>query len=188
MRIIGGKMRGTKLKTLDGFETTRPTLDRVKESLFNIISMKILDSIVLDLFSGSGAIGIEFVSRGAKKVFMCDESLKAINIINQNIEKTRCKEFTTVVNKKSNALLEMLKKSGEKFDIIFLDPPYETNLAEQAVSYIIKNNLLKNDGIIIIETDNQEKVIKGLVDEEIEVYDIRKYGRVSLLFLSERGK
>lgn len=188
MRIIGGKMRGTKLQTLEGFETTRPTLDRVKESLFNIISMRISDSTVLDLFSGSGAIGIEFISRGAKKVYMCDESPKAIKVINQNVEKTRCKDSTIIINKKSSALLEILKKNNEKFDIIFLDPPYQTNLAEQSVSYIIENGLLKHDGIIIIETDNQDNVVKGLIDEKIEVYDIRKYGRVSLLFLSERGK
>lgn len=187
MRIIGGRMRGTKLQTLEGFDTTRPTLDRVKESLFNIISMRILESNVLDLFSGSGAIGLEFISRGANKAVMCDASPKAYNIIMQNVEKTRSKDFVEVYNKKSERLLEELKNKKRKFDIIFLDPPYETNLAEDAVSYIIENKLLEESGIIIIETDNEEKVIKGLDEEKVDIYDIRKYGRVSLLFLSERG-
>ena len=85
MRIIGGKARGTKLYTLEG-DNTRPTLDRVKESLFNIIQRDIPESIFLDLFSGSGAIGLEAVSRGAKKAILCDKSKEAINIIKKNIE------------------------------------------------------------------------------------------------------
>ena len=87
MRIIGGKAKGTKLYTLEG-DNTRPTLDRVKESLFNIIQRDIPESIFLDLFSGSGAIGLEAVSRGAKKAILCDKSKEAINIIKKNIEKT----------------------------------------------------------------------------------------------------
>ena len=87
MRIISGTAKGTKLYTLDGL-TTRPTLDRVKESLFNIIYDKIEDSVVLDLFSGSGAIGLEFASRGARKVYLCDKSKEACKIIEKNIEKS----------------------------------------------------------------------------------------------------
>ena len=87
MRIISGKARGTKLYTLEG-ENTRPTLDRVREALFNIIQQEIPESVVLDLFAGSGAVGLEFASRGAEKVYMCDNSKKAIEIINKNIEKT----------------------------------------------------------------------------------------------------
>ena len=87
MRIISGKARGTKLYTLEGL-TTRPTLDRVKESIFNIIQSKIQDSTVLDLFAGSGAIGLEMVSRGASKAILCDKSKDAMEIIEKNIEKT----------------------------------------------------------------------------------------------------
>ena len=91
MRIISGSARGTKLYTLEG-ETTRPTLDRVKESLFNIINNEIPNSIFLDLFSGSGAIGLEAGSRGAKKVILCEKNKKAIEIIKKNIEKTQMKD------------------------------------------------------------------------------------------------
>ena len=87
MRIISGTARGTKLYTLEGIET-RPTLDRVKESIFNIIQSEIKDSVVLDLFSGSGAIGLELLSRGAKKAILCDKSRDAIQIINKNVQKT----------------------------------------------------------------------------------------------------
>lgn len=86
MRIIGGKARGTKLYTLEGLNT-RPTLDRVKESLFNIIQVKLQNAIVLDLFSGSGALGLESLSRGAKKAILCDNNLQAINIIRKNARK-----------------------------------------------------------------------------------------------------
>ena len=187
MRIIGGKMRGTKLQTLEGFETTRPTLDRVKESLFNIISMKLIESEVLDLFSGSGALGLEAISRGANKAYLCDISPKAINVIKQNVEKTRCKDSVMVLNKKHIQALEFFKQSNKKFDIVFLDPPYETEFAEQSTEYIIDNNLLNEQGIIIIETDNEEKLIKGLNVEKVEIYDTRKYGRVSLIFLKRKG-
>ena len=88
MRVISGNLRGTKLYTLEG-QNTRPTLDRVKESLFNIINFEIKDSIFLDLFAGSGAIGIEAASRGASKVIMCEKSKEAANIINKNLEKTK---------------------------------------------------------------------------------------------------
>ena len=91
MRIISGRARGTKLYTLEG-ENTRPTLDRVKESLFNIINNKIEDSVVLDLFAGSGAIGIEFLSRRAKQVYFCDKSSKAVAMIEKNLKKTKHKE------------------------------------------------------------------------------------------------
>lgn len=186
MRIIGGKMRGTKLFTLEGLDT-RPTLDRVKESLFNIIAVKLIDSNVLDLFSGSGALGIESISRGAKFSYLCDESRKAINIIKQNVTKTKCGESVLVLNKKNTDALDFLKAKGEKFDIVFLDPPYKTNLAIESTEYIIENNLLSEDGIIIIETDEQDKTVKGLNEEKIEIYDIRKYGRVSLIFLKRKG-
>ena len=95
MRIISGKARGTKLYTLDG-TATRPTLDRVKESLFNIIQNDIEDSTVLDLFSGSGAIGLEFLSRGAKRAVLCDSSKDAIKIIKQNVQKTHFEEKVEV--------------------------------------------------------------------------------------------
>ena len=98
MRVISGSARGTKLNTIES-KQTRPTLDRVKESLFNIIKNEIQEATVLDLFSGSGAIGIEFLSRGAKKAYLCDKSQEAIKMINKNLEKTILTKLATVKNK-----------------------------------------------------------------------------------------
>ena len=180
MRIISGKSRGTKLYTLEG-ENTRPTLDRVKESLFNIINNGIIESKVLDLFAGSGSIGLEFASRGAKKVIMCDSSKQAINIINKNIEKTNLKDKVELKQKDSLKFLEELKEN--KFDFIFLDPPYDSQLISKSIEIIYKNNMLSDEGIVIIETDQEERILKEILKFEENIYDIRKYGRVKLIFM-----
>ena len=109
MRIISGKARGTKLYTLEG-QNTRPTLDRVKESLFNILQPQIPESIFLDLFSGSGAIGLEAVSRGAKKAILCDKEKSAIQIIKKNIEKTHLEEKIELYQLPFDKLLKEKKK------------------------------------------------------------------------------
>ena len=139
MRIISGTARGTKLFTLTG-DNTRPTLDRVKESLFNIINRKIYEAKVLDLFAGSGAIGLEFASRGAEKVVLCDNSKEAINIINKNIEKTHLKEKVELI--KSDAIIALEKLKNEKYDIIFLDPPYNSQLIEKTVEKVFSQDML----------------------------------------------
>lgn len=180
MRIISGKARGTKLYTLDG-ENTRPTLDRVKESLFSIIQSRINDCIFLDLFSGSGAIGLEAASRGAKKVILCDASKEAVKIIKKNIEKTHTEVQVELYNTSSQELLE--NKIKEKIDIIYIDPPYKTNLAYESVKIILDKNLIKNDSIMIIETDEEERIISQIKKLEIEIIDQRKYGRAHLIFI-----
>lgn len=142
MRIISGEARGTKLETLDGLDT-RPTLDRVKEALFSIIQNKIYDANVLDLFSGSGALALESISRGAKLAYSCDSSRKAIEIIKQNVKKTHFEDKVKIINKDYKKALEELKDI--KFDIIFLDPPYKTNFGEIATKIIAENNLLSEE-------------------------------------------
>ena len=143
MRIISGRARGTKLYTLEG-ENTRPTLDRVKESLFNIIQNKIEDANFLDLFSGSGAIGLEALSRGAKKTIFCDSSKQAIEIINKNIKKTHLEDNSKVYNLDYKKALKEIK---EKQDIIYIDPPYKTDFAIQAINEIIKLNIIDENSI-----------------------------------------
>ena len=129
MRIISGKARGTKLYTLEG-NITRPTLDRVKESVFNIIQNNIIESVFVDLFSGSGAIGLEAASRGAKKVILCEKDKNAANIIKKNIEKTHLNENTILYNMNYEKMIEEL---NEKIDIIYIDPPYKTDLAYESL-------------------------------------------------------
>lgn len=185
MRVISGSSRGTKLNTIDS-KKTRPTLDRVKEALFNIIQAYIADSKVLDLFAGSGALGIECLSRGADKVYFADTSNEAIKIIRQNIEKVRFENKSEVFKEDYKKVISRLK--NERFDIIFIDPPYSQNIAADAVKRIVEEGLLKQTGIIILETDEEERELKQIENINIEVKDIRKYGRVKLIFLCERGK
>lgn len=179
MRIISGTARGTKLYSLEGIET-RPTLDRIKESLFNIINIKIREAYLLDLFSGSGAIGLEAASRGAKKVFLCDKSKEAIKIINKNLEKTKLNENCVIVN---GEYKKCIQEINEKLDIIFLDPPYNTNYASEAVKLILEKDLLNIDGQIIIETDDEKRVLEEIENLKVEVFSIRNYGRVKLIFI-----
>ena len=181
MRIISGKARGTKLFTLEGLET-RPTLDRVKESLFNIISDKIYDSYVLDLFSGSGAIGLEFASRGAKKVILCDASKNAIEIIKKNIKKTHLENAVELYNLDFKKMIKIIENN--KFDIIYLDPPYKTDYIKESLSIIKNNKILNKDGIIIAETDEPEKIKNQLEEINVEIIDQRKYGRANLFFIT----
>lgn len=185
MRIISGELRGTNLFTLDG-DNTRPTLDRIKESLFNIIQYNTYDSVVLDLFAGSGALGLEMLSRGAKKAFFCDKSKDAISVINKNIEKTRLNKKTTVFNCDYKDAIQKLS-GKEQFDIIFIDPPYMKNIATDAVNLVIENDLLKEDGIIILETDDEKRELEQLQEINVNVKDLRKYGRVKLIFLNRKG-
>ena len=186
MRIISGLARGTKLYTLEG-ENTRPTLDRVKEPLFSIIQNYIKDANVLDLFAGSGALGLEALSRGAKKAILCDKSYEAIDIIKKNINKTHFEEKTKVMCMDYKKCLLTI---NEKFDLIFIDPPYKIDIAVNSVEIIINNNLLSQDGIIVIETDEEERDTQKLENlSNIEIINLRNYGRVKLIFLQikERG-
>lgn len=186
MRVISGTARGTKLESIESL-STRPTLDRVKESLFNIINSKIQDTNVLDVFAGSGAIAIEFLSRGCEKAVLCDQSPDAIKVINKNLEKTHLSRNAKIMNMDYKKCLQTLSEKKDKFGIIFIDPPYKADFAVDAVKIILSLNLLEKNGIIIIETDEQDRDIKELEQLNVEIYDKRKYGRANLIFLVERG-
>ena len=183
MRIISGKARGTKLYTLDG-TATRPTLDRVKESLFNIIQNDIEDSTVLDLFSGSGAIGLEFLSRGAKRAVLCDSSKDAIKIIKQNVQKTHFEEKVEVYNMEFTKLVERLQ--NQKFDIIYIDPPYATDFIKISLEKIIEYELVNENTKIIVETDDETRILNQIEKMDVEITDKRKYGRAKIIFLKYR--
>ena len=183
MRIISGKARGTKLYTLEG-NNTRPTLDRVKESLFNIIQSEIPGSIFLDLFAGSGAIGLEAVSRGAKKAILCDKEKSAIQIIKKNIEKTHFQNETEIYNEAFEKLLTT--KIHENIDICYIDPPYKTNYVYDAIKIMLEENIVNEDTMIIIETDEKERIISQIEKLDIEITDQRKYGRANLIFVKPK--
>ena len=185
MRVISGTARGTKLDSIESMDT-RPTLDRVKESLFNIINSKIENSIVLDLFAGSGAIGIECISRGSKKVYFCEKSHNAANMIKKNLIKTKFENKSEIFEEDYKKCLEKLAKNKIILDIIYIDPPYKANLAEKAVEQIISLDLLNKNGIIIIETDEEKRDLEEMKKLQIEVYYLRKYGRAHLIFLNRK--
>lgn len=180
MRIISGTARGTKLYTLEG-QNTRPTLDRVKESIFNVIQNDIKGSNVLDLFSGSGAIGLELLSRGAKEAVLCDNSKEAIQIIKRNVEKTHFKENAKVYKMEYEELIK--KMENKKFDIIYIDPPYQTNYVQKSLAKIIEYKLVDENTKIIIETDDEERILQEIEEQDVEIVDKRKYGRASIIFL-----
>ena len=183
MRVISGTARGIKLFTLQGLDT-RPTLDRVKESLFNILQFDIKNAdIILDLFSGSGALAIEALSRGINQAIINDNSKEAINIINKNLEKTKLKNKAIVINKDYVQALDMINKQSKKLDIVFLDPPYKSSYIINSINKIITENLLKDNGIIIAETDDKKKIDEIKKNKNVEIYDIRKYGTVFIIFI-----
>lgn len=184
MRVISGKARGTKLSSIESL-STRPTLDRVKESLFNIIQNNLKGAVILDLFAGSGQLGIEALSRGADKAYLCDINRDAVKMIKQNLEKTKLKDKTVVINEDYKKALRTLN-TNEKFDIIFIDPPYKEDIAVDSIIDIIHESRLKENGIMIIETDEIERDLREINKiENIKIIDQRKYGRASLIFIKE---
>lgn len=148
MQIITGKYRARKLIGVEG-DTTRPTLARVKESIFNLIQWEIDGSVVLDLFAGSGAFGAECISRNAKKVYFVDREQKAINAIKVNTRNMK-EDFEIIKSDFANALIEFSKKNI-KFDLIYLDPPYKSDFAVSALEMIRNLKLLNSDGTIVVE-------------------------------------
>lgn len=147
MRVITGKARGVQLKTPDGM-ATRPTTDRVKEALFSIIQFDVPTAKVLDLFGGTGQLGIEALSRGAKSALFVDSGEPACRLIRENLRRTKLEADAKVVR---SDYLTYLKGCKEKFDIIFLDPPYAEVFLENALKCIAEIDILESGGIIIAE-------------------------------------
>ena len=148
--MIAGAAKGHKLQTVDGLNT-RPTTDRIKETLFNIIAFSLPECRFLDLFSGSGAIGIEALSRGAKEAVFVEEATACHAVILKNLEHTKLIERARVMKSDVMTALDKLSEEGLTFDIIFMDPPYAAGLAEPALKAIAAGGLLKADGVVIVE-------------------------------------
>ncbi|MFR9071078.1 MAG: 16S rRNA (guanine(966)-N(2))-methyltransferase RsmD, partial [Paraclostridium sp.] len=156
MRVISGKARGLKLNTPKN-EDVRPTTDRVKESLFNIINGYIIDGEILDLFAGTGSLGIECLSRGANKCVFVDVSKTSIDIVKSNIKKARVEDNAEILNIDYKSAIDKVKNKTYKFDIIFMDPPYYENMFMDALKKIDESDILKDDGIIVVEHDTKQE-------------------------------
>ena len=154
MKVISGKYKGRNIEGFD-IEGTRPTMDRVKESLFATIQNYVKESVVLDLFSGSGNLGIEALSEGASYAYLVDKNIKCIKTINKNINNMGI-ENVKVLNMDYKLALKQINK---KLDLIFLDPPYKTSLIEDSLKLIDEYDLLSDDGLIVCESDNVDKII-----------------------------
>ncbi|API79125.1 16S rRNA (guanine(966)-N(2))-methyltransferase RsmD [Staphylococcus argenteus] len=155
MRVIAGKHKSKFLVSMEG-RNTRPTMDKVKEGIFN--SLYDVSGIGLDLFAGSGALGIEALSRGMDKVIFVDQNFKAVKIIKSNLENLDLVEQSEVYKNNADRALKALSKREIQFDIIFLDPPYEKGLIDKALKQISEFNLLKENGIIVCEFSNHEEI------------------------------
>lgn len=181
MKIISGIYKG---RDLDGFslEGTRPTMDRVKESLFAMIQEHIPESRVLDLFSGSGNLGIEALSEGAKEAYLADKNKKAISIIKKNIQKIGVKDCQ-VLEGDYLVILKELKDRNINFDLIFLDPPYQTDYIEKSVLEIAKLQLLKEDGLLICESSDKEHI--KYPSTMYKIYKEKKYSNKWVVILKQ---
>lgn len=178
MRIISGLAKGRKILSPEGFGTTRPTLDRIKESIFDIIQNYTMGAVVLDMFSGTGSLGLEAASRGAKECHLVDKSPDTYKYLKQNVENLKFENCCRTYNMDSYKALKMFKERELQFDMIFIDPPYLKDMIPTAVEIIVENSLLKEKGIIISKIDSKEVIYQGT--DSIELYDHRRYGNTTI--------
>lgn len=180
MRIIAGTKRGMSLLSLPGEEITRPTTDRVKEALFGAIQFQIYDSIVLDLFSGSGALGLEAVSRGAQRAFLVERDGKAAAIIHKNIQKAGFADRAELMMCDYRQAIASLAAKGVQVDIALLDPPYQGGYYQQALQCLREEKVLAHGAIVVLEHLRAQPI------PPVEGYEFKKtkhYGKTSLTFL-----
>lgn len=185
MRVISGKSKGRRLRTIPG-DSTRPTADRVKESIFNLLGPTLQGVQVLDLFAGSGALGIEAISRGAKTVVFIDNNFRAIQVIKENIESCGFQSEATIHHLNAKQALNQLKEEGQLFDLVFLDPPYNNQQYEEIILTILKNNLLTEKARVVVEYD-----YKLSLPSEIGMLSLiknNKYGDIKIAIYQAKGK
>ena len=182
MRIISGTNKGMKLYAPEGMQV-RPTSDKIKEAIFNMLGYIDEESVVLDLFSGSGGIGIEFLARGANYCYFVDLSHKSLSYVKKNLELCKFKEMAKVVISDYEKAIVNFANENIKFDYIFADPPYDLNCGSNIANKVFENNLLKQNGTLIIETDKSEKVIDN-IDNAVIKYKEKIYGRTRISIMT----
>lgn len=179
MRIIAGKARGYKLIPPATMET-RPTLDRVKEAMFSSIQSYIPEAVVVDVFAGTGSLGLEAASRGANEVYLFDKSSVTFPLLNQNVENLKFQDFCFPMNIDAYEGLKKLAAKGKKFDIIFIDPPYCKEMIPEAMKIVRESEILKIDGIIVTKIDTIEPIYEGY--EDIKLSKSKKYGNTTVCY------
>lgn len=181
MRVIAGEFRGRRLDRIEGMDI-RPTSDMVKESLFNILGNDVIDSVFLDLFGGTGSVGIEALSRGAKHVVFIDAGIKSIKVLKGNLEHLNIKDNVEVFHTDYSTAISKLYKFKKQFDIIFIDPPYRTGMDKSALEEIDKNPILSQSGLIVVEHDSRDAMPQQV--GKLYIYRTKQYGNTSLSFYS----
>ena len=184
MRIISGNLKGKKI-SLPLDKNTRPLRDLVKESIFNVIkhsnkiNLNLKNSVILDLFSGSGSFGFEAISRGAKTCFFIESYEGALKILSQNMERLKCEEFCKIYNFDCFDFIKNLKNKELELDIIFLDPPYKEKRINILLEEILKKKILNKNGIMIIHRHKNDNI---KLTEKLNLIDLRQYGISKILF------
>lgn len=171
MRVISGKLKGRKINGFD-IVGTRPTMDRVKESIFGMIQEYVMDSQVLDLFSGSGNYGIEAISNGAKIAYFNDYNSKCLKVIKDNLINMNILNQGIITNLDYKKALSYYKSNNIKFDLVFLDPPYKKHIINEILENLLKNDLLSSNGLVICEFMEKEEFI----NDDLILFKEKKYG------------
>lgn len=179
MRVITGTARGRKLKSPKGLNT-RPTTDRVKEALFNILGQDIVDIYFLDLFAGSGAIGIEALSRGASGVVFVEKEAQALKVLKENVTLTGFSEIAQVFNNDVLKALEVLAQQNYKFDYVFMDPPYLKDFEINTLTKLSNLKLLNKQAVVIVERSKRDTLPERV--EDLHLLREEKYGDTVISF------
>lgn len=181
MRIITGSARGTRLETLEGLET-RPTGEKVKEAIFSMLQFELEGREVLDAFGGSGQLALEALSRGAKKATILDQSADAVQIIRRNAQKAKLYEKCVVLQSEARAFLRTAL--GRKFDIVFLDPPYQSDLVNEMLKKLVAGDFLAENAVVVCESDRKEP----FAAEGLTLRRHAKYGTVYVTVLERHSE
>jgi len=184
LRIISGEKRGRLLKTPEGRDT-RPTSDRVKESLFNILQGRMAAARVLDLFAGSGSLGLEALSRGAGHAVFVEKDLKAASILRSNCEGLAYGARTEILVKDAAAAVTLLAECGDSFDVILMDPPYDRDLEAPILKAVSEGFLLNPEGVFVLEHLSRDPMPDSVAS--LVRMDCRKYGNTSISFYQRGG-
>jgi len=185
LRIISGSLRGKKIQSVPGTDI-RPTSNRVREAIFNILSNSVSGVHVLDLFAGSGPLGIEAMSRGAESTVFIDNNKNAVSVIEKNIDSCSLTKRVEIISCDVVYSLSFLKSARPEFKLVFMDPPYNKNLIKPALVNIHLSGSLKKNARIIIEHSSSEKIPQDL--QEFNIEDEKKYGKTKVSFLIYRQK
>lgn len=180
MRIIGGTHGGRKIRSPEG-KNTRPTTDFVREALFNILGSYVVESNILDVFAGTGAVGLEALSRGAQTATFIEKDPKAFLIIKQNLKDLNLQDKAFLIKDDALSALKNLDKKGQSFDIIFMDPPYNENHIKPCMEFLRKSTVLKNGDVLIVQYPKNESMdYEGFLLKKHKVY-----GRTALSFFAK---